>query len=455
LALAALISASKDGGIRGELSPKQTGRLCAVVARLSLEEEDADVSFGAADVSIDEARSGLEKLVDFGAEGFGGFLETVWEKEPALYPLRAWKGGSPDGERFLWPLESIEGLRGLEEVLGGLLERALGCPPPAAEESDVIRSLREASGELGTQLVYGQDVTVVKTVAGRLIHFGERKSVQLVGVKRPLEVSPEEGTVRNAFEFRQEIPISPGHNNGVPKSITAAECRAGFREGFSVAIRGLQYRVPEVALLAEAMALALGQASVGVNAYLTPPNSQGLAAHYDDHCVFVWQLAGFKLWRVYEQLEGERLPPLYAPRTEPDLAGRVCRVYRVGRGDVLYIPRGWTHVATALGEESMHVTFGVEVEEPFRWAAGAPRSNIPLCISLIGVGRGVVAADPFRVFTIVDSEEVRAAFQAGSCLLQSLSCELPLDLHRFQHLSFPSDLIRCRSGRLRAGVHVF
>lgn len=366
LALAALVAASKDDGIRGELSPKQNGRLCAVVARLSLEEEDADVSFRAADVSIDEARSRFEKLVGFGAEGFGGFLERVWEKEPALYPLRAREAASPDGERSLWPLGNVEGLRGSEEVLGGPLERAVGCPSPAAEETDVIRSLREASGELGTQLVYGQDVTVVKTVAGRLIHFGGQKSVQLAGVKRPSEVSPEEGTVQNAFEFCHEIPISPAHNNGVPKPITAAECRAGFKEGFSVAIRGLQYRVPEVATLAEAMAVALGQASVGVNAYLTPPNSQGLAAHYDDHCVFVCQLAGFKLWRVYEPLEGERMPRLYAPRTEPDLAGRVCRVYRVERGDVLYIPRGWTHVATALGEESMHVTFGVEVEEPFR-----------------------------------------------------------------------------------------
>jgi hypothetical protein len=365
LALAALVAASKDDGIRGELSPKQNGRLCAVVARLSLEEKDADVSFRgsrAADVSVEEARSRFEELVHFGAEGFGGFLETVWEKEPALYPLRERKGASPEEERILWLSADIEGLWGSEEVLGGLLERAVGCPSPAAEETYVIRSLREASGELGTQLVYGQDVTIVKKVAGRLIHFGGQKSVQLAGVKRPFEVSSEEGTVQNAFEFRQEIPDSPA----VPKSVTATECRAGFKEGFSVAIRGLQYRVPKVATLAEAMAVALGQASVGVNAYLTPPNSQGLAAHYDDHCVFVCQLAGFKLWRVYEPLEGERMPRLYAPRTEPDLAGRVRRVYRVERGDVLYIPRGWTHVATALGEESMHVTFGVEVEEPFR-----------------------------------------------------------------------------------------
>lgn len=38
---------------------------------------------------------------------------------------------------------------------------------------------------------------------------------------------------------------------------------------------------------------------VGSNLYLTPPNSQGFAPHYDDIEAFVLQIQGCKYWRVY------------------------------------------------------------------------------------------------------------------------------------------------------------
>lgn len=39
---------------------------------------------------------------------------------------------------------------------------------------------------------------------------------------------------------------------------------------------------------------------VGANAYLTPPNSQGFAPHYDDIEAFVLQIEGSKNWKVYK-----------------------------------------------------------------------------------------------------------------------------------------------------------
>ena len=38
---------------------------------------------------------------------------------------------------------------------------------------------------------------------------------------------------------------------------------------------------------------------VGANVYLTPPNSQGFAPHYDDIEAFVLQIEGKKRWRLY------------------------------------------------------------------------------------------------------------------------------------------------------------
>lgn len=38
---------------------------------------------------------------------------------------------------------------------------------------------------------------------------------------------------------------------------------------------------------------------VGINVYLTPPNSQGFAPHFDDIEAFVLQIEGKKRWKLY------------------------------------------------------------------------------------------------------------------------------------------------------------
>lgn len=38
---------------------------------------------------------------------------------------------------------------------------------------------------------------------------------------------------------------------------------------------------------------------VGANAYLTPPDSQGFAPHYDDIEAFILQIEGKKHWKLY------------------------------------------------------------------------------------------------------------------------------------------------------------
>ncbi|KAG6769371.1 hypothetical protein POTOM_025002 [Populus tomentosa] len=107
--------------------------------------------------------------------------------------------------------------------------------------------------------------------------------------------------------------------------------------------------------------------------YLTPPYSQGLDRHCDDHCVFVCQLFGTKQWTIYSQ------PRLYDPLNreqcfveENSLAG--YRKFLLREGDILYIPRGFPHEACThdcgssdLARFSLHVTLGIEVEPPFEW----------------------------------------------------------------------------------------
>ena len=105
--------------------------------------------------------------------------------------------------------------------------------------------------------------------------------------------------------------------------------------GASLVLQGLEHIRPQVADFANSLAAELGH-KVQANAYLSPPQSAGLAAHTDTHDVFAVQLFGYKVWTV----DG-----LDETATQP--------------GDVLYIPAGVRHAARTVGSWSLHLTIGV------------------------------------------------------------------------------------------------
>lgn len=102
---------------------------------------------------------------------------------------------------------------------------------------------------------------------------------------------------------------------------------------------------------------------VRANAYLTPARAQALDIHYDNHCVLVLQLRGTKRWQVFA-------PPVPLPlaRCEQpiarDVAGVPVMVTELSPGDVLYIPRGFPHVARTEADSSLHVTLSIR---PVTW----------------------------------------------------------------------------------------
>ena len=124
-----------------------------------------------------------------------------------------------------------------------------------------------------------------------------------------------------------------------------------------------------------------------MNAYITPPSSRGFSPHYDVHDVFVLQVAGEKHWTIHEPVLPDPL------RTQPwnDRAAEVATAAQrepvidavLRPGDVLYLPRGFLHSATALGEISAHLTIGVH--SVTRW--GAAEAALDLV-------RTLAAADP-------------------------------------------------------------
>ncbi|MEQ3551937.1 cupin domain-containing protein [Pseudonocardia nematodicida] len=142
-----------------------------------------------------------------------------------------------------------------------------------------------------------------------------------------------------------------------------------FADGSTVVLQALHRNWPGVIDFATALAEELGH-PVQANAYVTPPSSQGFSAHYDVHDVFVLQLAGRKQWRIHAPVHTDPL------RDQPwnDHAAAVAARARddapdidtvLEPGNALYLPRGWLHSATALGDVSAHLTVGVHVVTRF------------------------------------------------------------------------------------------
>jgi ribosomal protein L16 Arg81 hydroxylase len=98
--------------------------------------------------------------------------------------------------------------------------------------------------------------------------------------------------------------------------------------------------------------------SIGANAYFTPRSAQGFAPHYDDHDVFVLQLAGRKNWRIYRRVIDSPLqPPMRS--LEQEEIGKPIHEFLLCPGDFAYIPRGVAHEACTSDSLSLHLTLSI------------------------------------------------------------------------------------------------
>ena len=159
-----------------------------------------------------------------------------------------------------------------------------------------------------------------------------------------------------------------------------------FADGSTVVLQGLHRLWPPLIEFADQLAADLGHPTQ-VNAYITPPSSRGFSPHYDVHDVFVLQVAGEKHWTIHEPVLRDPL------RTQPwaDRAAEVAAAAErapvidavLRPGDALYLPRGFLHSATALGNISAHLTIGVHPVT--RWAAAE---------SALDLVRTLAAEDP-------------------------------------------------------------
>ena len=135
-----------------------------------------------------------------------------------------------------------------------------------------------------------------------------------------------------------------------------------FEAGATLVLQALHRTHEPMLRFAQDLAADLGH-PCQVNAYVTPPQNTGFSDHYDVHDVFVVQVEGEKRWRIREPVWPLPLrdQPWDQRRAAVEEAAGTPPLdeFVMTPGDVLYLPRGFLHSATAMGEVSIHLTIGV------------------------------------------------------------------------------------------------
>lgn len=149
-------------------------------------------------------------------------------------------------------------------------------------------------------------------------------------------------------KWTKDIKLLDGSIKNVVNPEKAFE---NFYEGATIIINAAQSGIPYLAescrILEQEFKFCLQS-----NIYITPPNSQGFAWHYDLHDILSLQIKGNKTWRIFESEEqlSTRLRPI--PQ-KPEL----IREIKMQEGNFLYLPRGTIHEAYTSESPSIHLNF--------------------------------------------------------------------------------------------------
>lgn len=96
---------------------------------------------------------------------------------------------------------------------------------------------------------------------------------------------------------------------------------------------------------------------ININVYCSFPDIQSFAGHHDKHEVIIIQIAGKKVWNIFDYTT--KYPVVGQPQTNPKDTPSLSETITLTPGDFLYIPRGLWHNATAKDEPSLHLTIGI------------------------------------------------------------------------------------------------
>ena len=191
---------------------------------------------------------------------------------------------------------------------------------------------------------YFRDLIYIDTIDKYL----ERKDIRYPGIR----------LVKNGLELPQTDYLTdfPYGNKVFDRVIDNDRFFTLFNEGATAVFQAAHKTLPSLSTFCQKLEKYYNF-SLQTNIYLTPKSSKGFQAHFDNHDVFVLQVHGSKIWKVYdspiylpvETFEKNMLPEHMIPQIEVELK----------QGDTLYIPRGFVHEAVTANEVSLHITLGL------------------------------------------------------------------------------------------------
>lgn len=179
------------------------------------------------------------------------------------------------------------------------------------------------------------------------------------------------GTKIPSQEYTNTIRIAGVEVSGVA---SVDKILIEYQKGATIILQALDRRWKPLTEFCRDLESILG-CRFQTNIYLTPKHSQGFAPHYDTHDVFVLQAAGKKHWKIYNS-------PFSLPlRSQPydsskTRASQLLTEIDLETGDLIYIPRGFIHEATASEETSLHITLGLIT---YTWADVMSEALLYLC----------------------------------------------------------------------------
>ena len=209
------------------------------------------------------------------------------------------------------------------------------------------------------------------------------------GLRTPFLRMAKNGSVLATSTFTR----SGGVGAGIADQVADDKVLAQLAGGATLVLQALHRTWPPLIRFGGDLARELGH-PVQINAYITPPENQGFAAHYDTHDVFVLQVAGSKRWTIHRPVIDDPLPTQTWEQRKAQVAARATEQPLIDTllrpGDALYLPRGFLHSAVAQGEVSIHLTVGVHPVTAYDLAQGIDRGRggRPGAAPVVAVGRG-------------------------------------------------------------------
>jgi len=155
-----------------------------------------------------------------------------------------------------------------------------------------------------------------------------------------------------AIEPDRYVHTPPGAGNQPQADL--GRLIALLADGATLILYSVEDVAPKVRALSQSFRDAL-LARCHVNLYASWRQENGLDLHWDAHEVIVLQLHGRKRWQIFAPTQEWPLDAGAPPRPE----GAAVWDGTLNAGDVLYLPRGWWHLAHPLDEPSLHLTFGI------------------------------------------------------------------------------------------------